>query len=126
MFGIDENGKHHSEWAFTDIDEAPTKSYIVENREDELVATFFNWSVGKRPEFELFDVNSDPFCLNNLSGNSKYSEVENEMRKVLMEELKKSKDPRVAGPDKAVFDSYIRYSKMREFPDPKEADYKNK
>ena len=36
-----------------------------------------------------------------------------------MKELKKSGDPRVVGPDKEVFDSYIRYSPMREFPDPK-------
>ena len=41
------------------------------------------------------------------------------MKKVLMEELKKSGDPRVVGPDKEIFDSYIRYSPMREFPDPK-------
>lgn len=125
MYGIDENGIHHSQWAFTDIDESPTKSFIIENREDEFVELFFNWSIGKRSEFELFDVNSDPFCLNNLSGNSNYSEVENEMRKVLMAELKKSNDPRVVGPDKAVFDSYIRYSPMREFPDPNKVDHKN-
>ena len=37
MYGIDEDGVHHSDWAFTDIDAAPTKSYIVENREDESI-----------------------------------------------------------------------------------------
>jgi len=27
MYEIDENGVHHSDWAFTDIDAAPAKSY---------------------------------------------------------------------------------------------------
>jgi uncharacterized sulfatase len=36
-----------------------------------------------------------------------------------MKELEKSGDPRVVGPDKEVFDSYKRYSPMRDFPEPK-------
>ena len=42
-----------------------------------------------------------------------------EMREALMKELRKSRDPRVVGPDTEVFDTYIRYSPMREFPKPK-------
>lgn len=118
MFGIDENGEHHSDWAYTDIDAAPTKSYIVENRNDPDIKQYFDWSVAKRPEVEFFDVKNDPYCLNNLAGNPDYENVENEMKEALMEELRKSEDPRVVGPDKEVFDSYIRYSPMREFPKP--------
>lgn len=118
MYGIDENGIHHSDWAFTDIDAAPAKSYIVENHEDPAVKPYFEMAVGKRPEFELFDVKNDPYCLSNLIGNPEFSEVENELKQALLEELKKSEDPRIAGPDPEVFDSYIRYSPMREFPKP--------
>jgi len=116
MYGIDENGIHHSEWAFTDIDAAPTKSYIIENLEDENVKPFFDLAHAKRPEFELFDIKNDSYCLNNLIGEPDFAEVEKEMKSVLLEELKKSEDPRVVGPDKEIFDSYIRYSPMREFP----------
>jgi len=35
-----------------------------------------------------------------------------------MEELKRSEDPRVVGPDKEIFDSYPRFSPIREFPKP--------
>ena len=116
MYGIDENGVHNSAWAFTDIDASPTKSYIIENWQDENIKPFFDLAHAKRPEFEMFNVKEDPFCLNNLIGNTDFTEIEKEMKAVLLEELKKSEDPRIVGPDKAIFDSYIRYSPMREFP----------
>ena len=119
MYGIDEEGVHHSAWAFTDIDGAPTKSFIVENHEDENIRPFFDWSVAKRPEFEFFHLKDDPYCLVNLAGDPAYSEMEEEMKSALINTLKETKDPRVVGPDKEVFDSYIRYSPMREFPDPR-------
>jgi len=118
MYGIDENGVHHSEWAFTDIDAAPTKSFIIENWQDENIKPYFDWAHTKRPEWEFFNVQDDPYCLNNLAGHPEVSSVENEMRNALVAELEKSGDPRLVGPDKEVFDSYIRYSPMRNFPKP--------
>jgi uncharacterized sulfatase len=120
MYGIDEEGKHHSEWAFTDIDAAPTKSFIIENMNDESIRPFFDWAHAKRPEWELFNVKNDPWCLVNLIGESEYSDIEKELRGALMQELAATKDPRVVGPDKEIFDSYKRYSRMREFPPPEE------
>ncbi|KJF45240.1 sulfatase family protein [Draconibacterium sediminis] len=118
MYGIDEDGQHHSDWAFTDIDACPTKSYIVEHYDEPEIQPYFNLAVAKRAEVEFFDIKNDPYCLNNLAGNPEYSSIEQEMKDALMSELKKSGDPRVVGPDKEVFDSYIRYSPMREFPAP--------
>ena len=40
------------------------------------------------------------------------------MKSVLMKELKNSEDPLVVGPDKEIFDSYVRYSPIWEFPYP--------
>lgn len=118
MYGIDENGKHISEWAYTDIDGCPTKTFLIENKDDEKVKPFFELAHNKRPEFEMFNVKEDPFCLNNLIGKVAFAQIETELKSALVEELKKSEDPRVVGPDKEVFDSYIRYSPMREFPKP--------
>lgn len=120
IYGLDENGKHHSEWAFTDIDAAPSKSFLIENMNDPAVKPFFHLAHDKRPEFELFDVKADPFCLNNLAENPDFSTLKNDMMDVLRNELKKSGDPRVVGPDPELFDSYIRYSPMRNFPNPVE------
>jgi uncharacterized sulfatase len=56
--------------------------------------------------------------MNNLFGQKDYQAVGDTLRKALLAELKRTNDPRVAGPDPEVFDSYIRYSPMREFPKP--------
>ena len=117
LYGINESGKQQSDWAFTDIDASPTKAFIIEHYDDE-TAPYFQWATAKRPEFEFFHTTQDPFCLNNLSGDPSYEAVETEMKRALLSELKRSKDPRITGPDKEVFDSYLRYSPMREFPRP--------
>jgi len=118
MFGIDDEGIHHSEWAFTDIDDSPTKSFIIENWVEENIEPYFYLSISKRPEFEFFQVKNDPYCLYNLSGNPDYAEIENELKSELISELEVSQDPRIVGPDTEVFDSYKRYSPMRQFPKP--------
>ena len=118
LYGIDEKGIHHSDHAFTDIDAAPVKSFIIENMNDGAVRPYFDWAHARRPEFELFDIKKDPYNLNNLSGNPAFAAIEDELKEALLQELVKSEDPRVVGPDREVFDSYIRYSPMREFPDP--------
>ncbi|UZR97108.1 sulfatase family protein [Chondrinema litorale] len=116
MYGIDENGVHHSDWAYTDIDPSPSKSFIVEHHDDEAVRPYFEWAVGKRPEFELYQVSKDPFCLKNLVGKDDYQHIETEMKEVLIQKLLSTKDPRVAGDNPDLFDSYKRYSHMRSFP----------
>lgn len=118
MYGIDEEGVHHSDWAFTDIDAAPSKSVIIENWQDEKMKIYFDWAHTKRAEFELFDIKKDPYNLTNLAGDSEFAAIEKELKEALMAELIKTEDPRVVGADKEVFDSYERYSPIREFPKP--------
>jgi len=118
MFGIDEEGIHHPEWAFTDVDPGPSKSFLIENYKDPNLKHYFDLAYGKRPEFELFDVKKDPYCLTNIYENPRFSSVRQEMKDELINELKRSGDPRVAGPDKEFFESYTRYSPIREFPKP--------
>nr|WKN39270.1 sulfatase [Tunicatimonas sp. TK19036] len=118
MYGIDEEGVHHSEWAFTDIDAAPSKSFIVEHHDDGEYAKYFDLAVGKRPEYELFDVEKDPNCLDNLANSPEFTGVLDQMKATMLEELETTEDPRVVGPNPDLFDTYPRYSPMREFPEP--------
>ncbi len=118
MFGIDENGKHVSEWAFTDVDASPSKSFLVKNYANPVIRKYFDLAFDIRIENELYDIKNDPFCLNNLIGKPEYKEVEDEMKSALQQELVKSNDPRVTGSDPEIFESYIRYSPMRYFPKP--------
>ncbi len=116
MYGIDAEGKYQTGWAFTDVDASPTKSFLVEHYDDEDIRPYFDLAFAKRPEFELYDVINDSYCLNNLAGNPEYEKIQRQMKEQLMKELKRSNDPRIVGPNKEIFDSYIRYSHMREFP----------
>jgi len=120
MYGIDENGVHQSDWAFTDVDESPTKSFIVENWDNEMVRPYFQSAFEKIPEYLLFDIVNDPYCLENIADQPEYDLLRKEMQDALMAELTKTGDPRVVGPDTEVFDSYPRFSPMRAFPDPNE------
>jgi len=52
---------------FGDCDNSPTKTYILEHRNDPEVASFFNRAFGKRPAEELYDVVNDPAQLHNLA-----------------------------------------------------------
>ena len=118
LYGIDEEGMHHSDWAFTDIDAAPTKSFIVENYDDPEYARYFELSVGKRPEYELFNVKKDPNCLTNLATDPEFTGLINELNETMLKVLTETEDPRVVGPDPDLFESYPRYSPMRYFPKP--------
>ena len=118
MYGIDTNGIHHSEWAFTDVDAALSKSFLIENHMDQEIHPYFKLAYAKRPEFELYNIINDPFCLHNLAGNPAYSDIETRMKARLMKELEKSKDPRIVGPDAEIFDTYLRYGPIRTFPKP--------
>jgi uncharacterized sulfatase len=115
MYGIDEKGVHHSEWAFTDVDASPSKSFLIENHAKENIRYYFNLAFAKRPEFELYDVVNDPSCLKNIYEDEEFNSVMKELKVELIKELEKSKDPRIVGPNKEIFDTYIRYSPIREF-----------
>ena len=117
-YGLNEEGKYMVDGAFSDIDDSPSKTYIIENYNNPKVAKYFELAIEKRSEFELYNVTNDPFCLNNLAKNAEYTSVENYLKDKLLEELKKTNDPRVVGPYPEIFDSYKRYSRMRKFPKP--------
>jgi uncharacterized sulfatase len=118
MYGLDGNNKYISNSAFTDIDDCPTKTYLIENHGNEAILPFFDLAVDKRPEFELYNAVKDPSCLTNLTGNQAFKTIEEALKAELLRELKNTNDPRIVGPDTEVFDSYKRYSPMRRFPKP--------
>ena len=116
LYGLDETGKYIPDAAFTDIDDCPTKTYIIENHKNDSIARYFELAHGKRSEFELYDIEKDASCLINIFDNPDYREIGEQLLTVLKEELTSTKDPRMVGPDKAIFDSYKRYSRLRQFP----------
>lgn len=122
MYGLDEEGHYLKGGAFTDIDDCPSKTFLIENHDNENISKYFELAVGIRPEFEMYNVKTDPYCLTNLADNSEYESTKEELKNKLISELERTEDPRVAGSDKEIFDTYLRYSPMREFPKPEWAE----
>ena len=125
LYGIDEQGKHHSDWAFTDVDGSPAKSYIVEHFEEKEVRPFFDLAFEKQPEEMLYNIKEDPFCLNNLIEDKNYSSIRAKLKQELRKELIRTGDPRMVGSDEGIFETYKRFSSKREFPKPREAQNDN-
>jgi uncharacterized sulfatase len=118
LYGLGDDGLHISDQAFTDVDGSPSKSLLVERHAEPAIHTYFELAFAKRAEFELYNVVRDPGCLNNLSGRGDLAAVESELKQALFDELERTGDPRAVGPDPDIFESYIRYDRMRNFPDP--------
>ncbi|HZO51523.1 MAG TPA: sulfatase [Bryobacteraceae bacterium] len=98
--------------AYRDIDDGPTKQWMMTHREDNAVKALFDSAFGKKPAVELYNVRRDPGCLQNLASDSAQAPLASELGARLDGELKRTKDPRVMG-NGDVWDSYPRYSPMR-------------
>ncbi|MFH5834047.1 sulfatase [Halalkalibaculum sp. DA384] len=103
---------------YADIDGSPTKAWMLDNRDRPAVKRLFQLAFEKRPSKELYNITKDPACLNNLAGKAEYRSVQNRLEAKLDSLLKVQNDPRVYGYD--IFESYPRYSPMRNFPGFKE------
>jgi arylsulfatase A-like enzyme len=89
---------------YTNCDGSPTKSRILELN-DEGDHAFFQLSFGKRPAEELFDIDQDPYCLENLADESAYADLKEAFWRELEAKLKETGDPRIYG-NGDVFESY--------------------
>ncbi len=102
-------------FGYYDIDACPSKTFLWEHRTDPRLGQYFEWSVEKRPEIELYDIENDPANLINLADNAKYAAIKNELGEEFEAYLRRTGDPRVLdGGD--IYESYKRYSHIREFP----------
>ncbi len=96
---------------YHDIDGSPSKTFMME-QEDRFPDLFANAFL-KRDSEQLYDINKDPGCVHDLAQDDNYTKVKNELRGLLDENLEAQGDPRMSGSE--IFDSYPRYSSMRNF-----------
>ena len=95
---------------YHDIDGSPTKSFMMEHREEH--AALFALAYEKRPEDELYDIKKDPGCLENLANSGDHKNTCRALRERLMQLLAEQQDPRALGTGD-IFESYPRVSHMR-------------
>jgi len=95
--------------SYGDIDNGPTKTYMMEHKDDPTVAPLFQLDFGKRSGEELYDVNKDPCQIHNLADNPAFAKVKKKLRNQLERYQHDTKDPRVNG--KSPWDHYPYYYK---------------
>jgi uncharacterized sulfatase len=104
---------------YHDIDACPSLTFLVEHHDDVELAKYLQWAVAKRPAEELYDIQADPACLNDLAAHPEFAEVKQALSQRLNDYLTETDDPRVSGPNGGdIWETYPRYSGLRWFPEP--------
>lgn len=93
------------------------QSFLTDNYDQPEVSKFFHLAVDKRPAEELYDIISDPGCLNNLANEASYQDILTDHRRRLGAFLMETEDPRVTGRGD-IYEEFPRYGPMREFQKP--------
>ena len=84
---------------FGDIDGGPTKSVLLDRRQEPAMAPLFQLAAAKRPAEELYDLKRDPDELQNVAGRPEYRDAQRRLRAELDAWLRDTGDPRMAGDD---------------------------
>ena len=104
---------------YHDIDDGPTLQWMIANRAEPAVGKLLQAAVAKRPAEELFDIQADPDCLNNLAGDPKAASVQAALSDALTQYLTRTGDLRQTDPEAGqVWETYERVSSLRWFPVP--------
>lgn len=80
---------------FADDDAGPAKSWLVTHRSDPQWKRLYEQTYGKRPREELYDLKSDPHQMKNVASDPMYAAQRKDLELRLMEELRRTGDPRV-------------------------------
>jgi len=96
---------------YGEIDSAPTKTFLMEHRNEHGVARLAELAFGMRPAEELYDLKSDPDQMVNLAGTVGVAETQAALRKRLFDHLEATEDPRVVG-GTVDWDFYPYYGKI--------------
>jgi len=98
-----------SQGIFSDVDDGPTKQWLIEHADAPEVRPLFRQSFGKRPAEELYDLRSDPHQLHNVADDSAYAAVKSHLSRTMAQELRALGDPRPDGGGDR-FDEYPYYT----------------
>lgn len=78
-----------------DEDAGVTKAWLVGQRNSPEWKTHYEWVYGKRPKYELYDLKKDPHETKNVAEDPAYAGVKSDLETRLMEELRRTGDPRM-------------------------------
>ena len=76
---------------------SPAKEFMMANREEDDVKMLFEKAFLKRPGEELYDLEKDPYQLQNLAEEKSYETIKMSLKEDLIKYLIATKDPRATG-----------------------------
>ena len=88
---------------------------MTDHPDDPHLSHFLNLAIAKRPEYELFNIKTDPSCLTNLADDPAHQKTFEALKSKLNQTLTSTSDPRILGTGE-IFETYPRMSKVRRFP----------
>lgn len=105
------------ETGYRNVDDSPTKTNMTSMFDE-----YFRMSFGKRPAEELYMIEKDPDCMNNLAKDANFAAIKNQLRERMEKTLREEGDPRMlgnaaffdtikyTGPDKHSYENFLKYS----------------
>ena len=85
------------ETGFPTVAGSPSKTAVLKTKNDPQMRYLWEWSFGKRPEEELYNITLDPSCIVNLAQSREFDEKKLELKEKMENELKAQGDPRMSG-----------------------------
>jgi hypothetical protein len=96
---------------YLNTDGSPTKTFIIDMNRKGRGEPFWQLSFGKRGGEELYRIDEDPDCINDLSFHTDHNAIKENLANLMLKELSAQDDPRISGHG-YIFDQYI-YSEAR-------------
>ena len=97
---------------FGDCDDGPTKTFMLEHRDEREIAPLFELAFGKRPAEELYDLRKDPHQMTNVAAQANFNTAKADLRRRLDEWMRATADPRATRDDDR-FDEYPYFGGRR-------------
>ncbi len=82
---------------FGDIDGSPSKTLILDRRDDPAIARFFRLACARRPAEELYDLANDPDQVENVAGRPEHADALATLRADLDRQMRVTSDPWALG-----------------------------
>lgn len=88
--------------AYADMDASPTKAWLIQHRQDPAWKWLYDFTFGKRPGEELYDLKTDPDMIQNVADQAAYQATKSDLAAQLNQRLVDAQDPRVS--DSVIFE----------------------
>ena len=85
------------ETGYLNVDKSPTKSLLLNLRRSGVDKNFWMLNFGKRPDLEFYNLEKDPFCIENLAADKNYKKTVEELELLMVSKLTAQDDLRMIG-----------------------------